>query len=79
MPLISSETSEAAAWLIAQPAPEKRRSSTTPGVVDLELHLQHVAAERVVVLELVVGVVELAPVAGLLVVVEDLLAVEVVH
>ena len=48
-------------------------------VVERELHLQLVAAERVVVLELEVGILERAPVPGTLVVLEDVLAVEVVH
>ena len=33
MPLISSEVIEADAWLIAQPWPEKRRSSILPSSV----------------------------------------------
>ena len=48
-------------------------------VLDAQLDLQLVAAERVEVLELEVGVLELAPVMGLLVVLEDLLALEIVH
>ena len=79
MPLTSSEASDADAWEIAQPWPEKRTSSIVPSAPTLQLHLQLVAAERVVVLELEVGVLELAPVVGPLVVLEDLLAVEVVH
>src|SRR5262249_47027333 len=47
--------------------------------VDLDLHLQLVAAQRVEVLELEVGVFELAPVMRLLVVLEDVLSVELVH
>ena len=51
--------------------------------VDLERDLQRVAAQRVRVLELVVGGLELGerrrPVARSLVVLEDLLAVQVVH
>src|SRR4051794_21009204 len=47
--------------------------------VDLELHLQLVAAQRVEVLVLEVGVAQLAPVMRLLVVIQDVLAVEVVH
>jgi len=48
-------------------------------VLDAQLDLQLVAAERVEVLELEVGVLQLTPVMGLLVVLEDLLAVEIVH
>ena len=51
--------------------------------VEAELDAQLVAAERVEVLELEVGVLHLGmgwgPIPGLLVVLEDLLAVEVVH
>src|SRR5919198_3652220 len=47
--------------------------------VDLDLDLQLVPAERVVVLELEVGVLQLAPVVRLLVVLEDLLAIEIIH
>ena len=47
--------------------------------VELDLDLQLVAAERVEVLELEVGLCQLAPVVGPLVVLEDVLAVEVVH
>ena len=47
--------------------------------VELELDLQLVAAERVEVLELEVRVFQLAPIMRLLVVIQDVLAVEVVH
>src|SRR5215204_1363389 len=47
--------------------------------VDLDLHLQLVAAERVEVLELEIGLGQLAPVVRLLVVLEDVLPVELVH
>ena len=46
-----------------------------PVIVGPELHAQLVAAQRVVVLELEVGLVQLPEVVGVLVVVEDLLAV----
>ena len=47
--------------------------------VEVDHHLQLVAAQRVVVLEDEVGVRQLAEVPRPLVVIEDLLAVEVVH
>src|SRR5919198_5376307 len=50
-----------------------------PVVADAEHDLQLVAAQRVVVGELEVGVLHRPPVVGALVVLEDLLAVEVVH
>ncbi len=79
MPLTSSEAIDAEAWLIAQPWPLKRTSSHGAVVADAQHHAQLVAAERVGVLELEVGLVHLAPVVGALVVLEDLLAVQVVH
>ena len=48
-------------------------------VADAQLHLELVPAQRVGVLELEVGVLDLTPVMRVLVVVEDLLAVQVVH
>ena len=50
-----------------------------PVAVDAQHDRQLVAAQRVVVRELEVGVVHRPPVVGALVVLEDLLAVEVVH
>ena len=52
MPLTSSEAIDAAAWLIAQPWPSKRTSSTRAVVADAQHDLQLVAAQRVGVLEL---------------------------
>ena len=60
MPSTSSDAMEADACEIAQPWPEKRTVGDAAVPVDLELDLQLVAAERVVVLELEVGLGELA-------------------
>ena len=79
MPMTSSEAIDADACEIAQPWPEKRTSCDLAVAVDLELDLQLVAAQRVEVLRLEVGVLELAPVMRGLVVLQDVLAVEVVH
>ena len=79
MPTSSSDAIDADACEIAQPWPEKRTSAMRPSSPTLELDLQLVAAERVVVLELEVGIGQLAEVPRLLVVLEDVLAVEVVH
>ena len=64
MPLTSSETIDAAAWLIAQPCPAKRRSSIVPSSSTRSMHPQLVAAERVGVLELEVGRVDRRPSCG---------------
>ena len=64
MPLTSSEAIDAAAWLIAQPWPSKRRSSTVLSSSTREHHLQLVAAQRVRVVELEVGVVHRRPSCG---------------
>ena len=81
MPLTSSEAIDAAAWLIAQPWPEKRTSSIAAVVVDAQ-HLTRSSSPHS-------GLVSSnsrsgssstrRPVVGPLVVLEDVLAVEVVH
>ncbi len=78
MPFSSSEAIEAAAWEIAQPWPWKRRSSIRPSL-DPDLHPQLVAAQGIVLERLEVVRLELAEVARALVVLEDVVAVEVVH
>ena len=78
MPTYSSEAIDAAAWEIAQPWPWKRSSAILPSSHP-DVHAQLVAAERVVVVRLEVVRSQLAEVPRVLVVVEDVVAVEVVH
>ncbi len=79
LPTSSSVSSEVAAVEIAQPLPSKATSATRPLLVEADRHVLLVAAERVVVLELEVGVLEPAEVVRPLVVLEDLLSVQLVH
>ena len=78
LPLISSVRSDALAWLIAQPRPVNPTRSTTPSV-DAELQRDPVAAQRVGALVGRVGVLDDPEVVGPPVVLEDVVAVEVVH
>ena len=78
LPISSSETIEAAAWEIAQPWPWKRRSATLPSSTT-HVHAELVAAQRVVVVPLEVVGLERPEVPRVLVVVEDVVAVEGVH
>ena len=79
MPLTSSETIDAAAWLIAQPWPGEAQVLDTAVVVDLSCTFSSSPQSGLVSSNSRSGVVELAPVVRALVVLEDLLAVEVVH
>ena len=75
--MYSSDAIEAAACEIAQPAVEAQLGDLAVLHADVDAHL--VAAERVVVVGLEVVRVELAEVPRPLVVLEDVVAVEVVH
>ena len=79
LPTSSSVSSEVAAVEIAQPLPSKAISATRSSLVEPDRHVLLVAAERVGVLELEVGLVDVAEVVRPLVVLEDLVAVELVH
>ena len=76
--MISSVSSEALAWLIAQPRPVKAISATTPSRIP-ELHRDPVAAQGVGALEARRGCVEHPEVMRPAVVLKDVVAVEVVH
>ena len=78
IPISSSEAIEAAACEIAQPWPWKRRSAIRPSATT-DLHPELVAAERVDLVRVVIVLGQLAEVARALVVLEDEVAVEVVH
>ena len=79
LPTSSSVSSEVAAVEIAQPLPSKATSATLFVLVEPDRHVLLVAAERVGVLELEVGLLDVAEVVRPLVVLEDLVAVELVH
>ena len=79
MPLTSSEAIDAAAWLIAQPWPLKRTSSTVPSSPTRSITRSSSPQSGLVSSNSRSGSLHLAPVVGALVVLEDLLAVEVVH
>ena len=79
LPASSSLSSELAAVEIAQPLPSKRDLGDPPVGVELDAHVLLVAAERVGVLELEVEVLQRPEVVRALVVLEDLVAVELVH
>ena len=78
LPLISSVRRLADAWLMAQPRPVKATSATTPSRIP-EHHRDPVAAERVGALEAGFGFLQDPEVVGAPVVLEDVVAVEVVH
>ena len=79
LPTSSSVSSEVAAVEIAQPLPSKATSATRPSSSSRMHHVLLVAAERVGVLELEVGLLQPPEVVRPLVVLEDLVAVELVH
>ncbi len=78
LPLISSVRSEALAWLIAQPRPVKRDAIDDP-VLDAEHQRDPVAAQRIRALVRRVGVLDDPEIVGPPIVLEDVVAVEVVH
>ncbi len=79
MPTSSSVSSEVAAVEIAQPLPSKAISVDPSLAIEPDRHALLVAAEGVGVLELEVRLVDPPEVMGPLVVLEDLVAVELVH
>ena len=68
----------AAAWLMQQPSPSNQASSTCCRRVDRQLHADHVAAERVVVLVGVRGPRAMAAMKRLFVVLEDAILIDLV-
>ena len=78
LPLISSVRRLALAWLIAQPRPVKA-TAVHDTVVDAEHQRDPVAAQRVGAFVGRVGVVDHPEVVGSPVVLEDVVAVQIVH
>ena len=78
LPLISSVRSDALAWLIAQPRPVNPTRSTTLSF-DAEHQRDPVPAQRIGALVRRVGILDDPEIVGPSVVLEDVVAVEVVH
>ena len=79
IPISSSEAIEAAAWEIAQPWPENATSATLPSSSTLIWTFSSSPHSGLVSKNSRSGVLQLAPVMRALVVLEDVLAIEVVH
>ena len=78
LPLISSVRRLALAWLMAQPRPVNA-DPIHDAVLDAEHQRDPVAAQRVGALVRRVGILDDPEVVGLSIVLEDVVAVEVVH
>ncbi len=75
MPSIFSISIDAEAWLMQQPSPSNQADSDAILIVDLQLHVNHVPAQRIVIFVGVRGLFAVSPMIRILVMVEDMILV----